>query len=663
MRLVPVTIGARILAVLLALGMVAAGAAAIPFLASREHNEKIADLVRAAGGIAQVERMRAGVYGVVMESRGLYIARDPKQAAQFAGGLRRHLADMEAAWHALKPLLARSQADDAARLEKALEDFVALRTELARIGVEQGAAAADRLGNNDANRAARTRFSDALDALARGAHAHVRARETEIRTDDEAENLELLVASVLLVVVLSGFGLWMVRTQLIGPLARLTAALHQMADGKLDDTRLPKPGRDEVGRIAEAAGVFRDKLLAARAAESVAAAEHARRDRRQAAMDLATQDFGASISGVLSALAASAARMREASDSTVRASESTKDEARNTAARADGALDDLAAVSAATEQLTASAAEIARQVAQAAQAAQAATTHARDSDGRMQALQATAEKIGGVVRLISEIAGQTNLLALNATIEAARAGEAGKGFAVVASEVKQLAAQTARATEEIGAQVAEVRAVTDQMVASVRQMGLTIAQVDEVAGAIAASVEEQGAATREIAVAVQGVAGGTREITSAMREVADIAGLSGETGHEVQAIAVRVNDMSGRLSTEVDHFLRAMRADDAERRRYERVPCPGTQVLLQAGEEAVAATLRDISRSGAALSCTHADLPAGTEVMLLLPDPEVSIPGRVARSFPDGMAIAFRQNPETLADADRVLDRISPRAA
>jgi len=113
-----------------------------------------------------IERLRSGVYAVVMESRGLYIARDARQATQFADGLRRHLADIDATWRDLRPLLAECQLETATWLDRALRDFVALRTELARVGVEHGAQAADPLGNIDANRATRTQFSNALDELA-----------------------------------------------------------------------------------------------------------------------------------------------------------------------------------------------------------------------------------------------------------------------------------------------------------------------------------------------------------------------------------------------------------------------------------------------------------------------------------------------------------------
>ena len=151
--------------------------------------------------------------------------------------------------------------------------------------------------------------------------------------------------------------------------------------------------------------------------------------------------------------------------------------------------------------------EISRQVAHVTVSVQAAVDRATETDAKVAGLSAAADRIGDVVRIITDIAGQTNLLALNATIEAARAGAAGKGFAVVAGEVKALAAQTGRATDQIGAQIIAIRDATAEAVTAVREVGVAIGQVETVASAIAAAVEEQAAATREITNSVQQVVG------------------------------------------------------------------------------------------------------------------------------------------------------------
>ena len=171
------------------------------------------------------------------------------------------------------------------------------------------------------------------------------------------------------------------------------------------------------------------------------------------------------------------------------------------------------AVAAAAEEMATSVNEIGRQVEDSARISGAAVDQARNTDDRINALSQAASRIGEVVGLITSIAEQTNMLALNATIEAARAGEAGRGFAVVAQEVKQLASQTAKATNEIGSQIAGMQTATQDSVVAIKEIGGTIAHISEIASAIAAAVEEQGAATQEIARNVQQAAHGTGHVS------------------------------------------------------------------------------------------------------------------------------------------------------
>ena len=271
-------------------------------------------------------------------------------------------------------------------------------------------------------------------------------------------------------------------------------------------------------------------------------------------------NFEQEIGGVVDAVAAAAGQMQQSAH-VLSGSAATSGREADAVAEASGRAEaDVQAVAASAEELAASVAEITRQVAEGAQVARAAADEARATDGTVQGLAQAASRIGDVVRLISDIAGQTNLLALNATIEAARAGEAGKGFAVVASEVKNLAAQTGKATEEIAAQIGGIQGTTEQAVSALRSISLTIERMNEVTTAIAAAVEEQGAATREIARSAALVAEGTGAVT---RRINDVRSASGETGRSAGEVLEASNDLAqqaGVLRDKAGSFLKQVRA-------------------------------------------------------------------------------------------------------
>ena len=185
---------------------------------------------------------------------------------------------------------------------------------------------------------------------------------------------------------------------------------------------------------------------------------------------------------------------------------------------------------------------------------------ARNTDDRINALSQAASRIGEVVGLITSIADQTNLLALNATIEAARAGEAGRGFAVVAQEVKQLASQTAKATNEIGSQIAGMQTATQDSVVAIKEIGGTIAHISEIASAIAAAVEQQGAATQEIARNVQQAAQGTGHVSGNITGVNEAASQTGMAAHQVHAASETLGKQAETLRSDVDKFLASIRA-------------------------------------------------------------------------------------------------------
>lgn len=362
------------------------------------------------------------------------------------------------------------------------------------------------------------------------------------------------------VITIIGIGIWLVLRGTLRPLRATAAAVHAISDGHLQVTVPCADRTDQLGAIGRAVERLRQTACQAAELESQAAADQQLKARRQAAMDQLTQDFGTSVSGVLSDLITSAEAMRSSAAEMAEAAEQTRHDMSATSADADQSSRNLARVAAAAEQLTASVHEITRQAGQAAAAARDAVQQAHAADATVQGLSDAASRIGNVLQLISTIAGQTNLLALNATIEAARAGEAGKGFAVVAGEVKLLATQTAAATRQIGQQVGVIQAATAEAATAVLGVTAAIARVGEVATSITAAVEEQEAAMQEIAAQVNSVAGTTANATQAMLKVSTAAARTEQTSQTVLHSADQVTQVSGTLRAEVDQFVTAIQA-------------------------------------------------------------------------------------------------------
>ena len=660
----PVTIGGRMIALLLLLAVVAMAGAGMTYLGAQQQAAATAALDRAVESRPLIERLRAGIYNVVMESRGLYLATDRKQAEVFARNLNRSLDDIRATFGRLREAVPEAHRAAVEAAIPPLEAFVTLRAELARVGVEQGREAADRIGNNAANRSARTAFSNSLDRLADELAVTLPAMQADLAEQGRDSALRQLGVTAIAVLAVLALAVWMVRTAVARPVRQLTTAIETMAEGDLDGAALPTQVRGELGAITAAMHRLRDALRQARLADAALAAARVAADSRQAAMDRQTQDFGQSISGVLSSLAGSAASMQDLAREMASVAEESHGHAGHSAAATRGAMSDLTAVTAATEQLSASAQGIAGRALEAAEATRAAVGHADRNGARMQSLLEAADRIVTVVDLITSIAGRTNLLALNATIEAARAGEAGRGFAVVASEVKQLATQTGSATAEIAGQVEAIRETIQEAARAAAAVGDAIRRVETVAGSIATAVDEQGRATHEIAQRVTDVAEMASRVGAAMDGLADSADNGSRVSHEVERSATAVNAIAGNLSAEVDQFLLAMRGTQGDRRGYERHPGHGLRIRLVAGNAPprIAAVI-DVSLGGTALQTDPGGLRAGDEVSVLLPDGCPTLHGRVARLEHDEVAIAFRQNAETIEHAEAFIALVNSTRA
>ena len=482
-------------------------------------------------------------------------------------------------------------------------------------------------------------------------------------TDLRAGFLTSLIIAVVLFAVSIAFVAIAVEIGAVRPLVKLTGAMRGLAEGDLATVIVGEGRLDELGHMAKALVVFREN--ARRNQEYSGAAEKVRqtKDRRQAAMDRHLQDFGASAAGVMDGLIREAEIMRARATETSGVVIKTRGLASETAEGATVSAQNLAAVAAAAEQMSASVNEIGEQVSRVTDAVRASVDRAAETDAKVGGLAIAAEHVGEVVRLITGIAARTNLLALNATIEAARAGEAGKGFAVVAGEVKALAAQTAKATEEIGGQIVAIRAATRDAVTAVRDVSAAIGQVSEVASAIAAAVEEQTAVTRNIASSVNTVALATQQATNAMQDVSAMSDAAEEASQAMLIASDHVAHTAGMLHQELKQFLVAVVSpDDDERRRYERVPGRSHRATLTLhGRGPIEAEIYDISRGGIGLESqvwAASGPSAGMEGTLMLPGGGGTVDVRVARAEGQRLVLTFIQNSATLSRVDAAMGRI-----
>ncbi|WP_370678088.1 methyl-accepting chemotaxis protein [Pleomorphomonas sp. PLEO] len=551
----------KLYSIVAVLGVIAIGVALLGIRLMQGYNEHVDAFQMASQRAYDGEHLNRLITAVVMDSRGIYAAKDNDTAKPFADGIVKNLKAIDTLLGEWSTRVPDDRKDELGAIVAKAKDFQTFRTETARLGTEVSPAAANEQGNNEANRSNRKQLQAELDKLIDLDLQDLNAVRASIEDYYVAGRRTLIIFAVIGILAGIGIASWIGTAKIAGPLRRVNGALADLTHGKMDVSIPAKIGRDEIGMLWSTVGTFRDTLVETEHLKaSQADAEARQRAEQKELLGRLAHEFETEVGEMLATVTQTAQSTLRAAEVMVTDAEETSGRSMAVASASEQTSANVQAVAGASEELSSSIAEIGRQIAEASTLIGSAVEQARLTDNDVRSLADSASKVGTIVAMIQAIAEQTNLLALNATIEAARAGEAGRGFAVVASEVKALASQTAKATQDIEAQMSTIQGATQQSVEKIADISRRIAELDHITSSIAGAASQQSSATGEIARNISEAAVGAAEVASTIVGVRTTAEKGGAASRDLLDRMSHLAKQSASLEQKVSAFVGTIRA-------------------------------------------------------------------------------------------------------
>lgn len=373
-----------------------------------------------------------------------------------------------------------------------------------------------------------------------------------------ATQRNLAIAGIVIMVVLAGGCTFLLTRAVATPITGITKYMSILSGGELRQDVPFKDRKDEIGEMAGSLQIFKDGLVEAEELRAKADAERLEKERRQERINAATAKFEQSMSGIVKVVASASTELQASAHTLAASAEETSVQSNAVSAASTETSANIQTVAASTEELSSSIGEITQQVSRSSTIANDAVEKSRIAIQSINKLLESAQRIGEVTAVISDISGQTNLLALNATIEAARAGDAGKGFAVVANEVKGLAANSAQSADQISTQINQIQEDTKVAAKAVQDITSIIDQISETSSSIAAAIEQQAAATSEITRNVNEASNASVEVDQNIAGVSQATASTGAAASQLSSSAEELSKQAVILKDEFDSYINAI---------------------------------------------------------------------------------------------------------